>query len=92
MGFFTKSNPATPPRVPTDTVLPASLWDNRGIGHTWCLHYCYRFNDVLDPGELRISLERLMQLGEWRRLGARMRLNVSHSFSAFEGEDPDQGE
>ena len=67
-----------PPTVLTDTVLPVSLWDDRDIGRTWCLHYCYRFNDVLDPNELRSSLERLMQMGEWRRLGARIRRNVSY--------------
>ncbi|OJI95806.1 hypothetical protein ASPVEDRAFT_77587 [Aspergillus versicolor CBS 583.65] len=75
MGFFTTDKPVAPPRVPTDTVLPVSLWDSANIRRKWCLHYCFRFNDVLDPGELHNSLERLMQIGEWRRLGARIRMN-----------------
>lgn len=55
------------------------MWDSGNVGRKYCLHYCFRFNDVLDPGELRKSFERLMQLAAWRKLGARIRMNVSYS-------------
>lgn len=47
-------------------------WMNRGIALEFTLH----FDDVLDPEHLRRSLERLMEIGEWKKLGARLRLNV----------------
>ncbi|RLL97470.1 hypothetical protein CFD26_105747 [Aspergillus turcosus] len=34
-----------------------------------------RFEDVLDIGKLQAAWERLLQLGEWRKLGARLRKN-----------------
>ncbi|KAI7198592.1 hypothetical protein KC316_g3977 [Hortaea werneckii] len=38
-------------------------------------HFFSRFDDVLDPEKLRKALERLLQIGGWRKLGARLRLN-----------------
>src|ERR1700733_14812736 len=38
----------------------------------------YRFDDVLDLEKLRPSLVQLMQIGNWRKVGARLRRNVVH--------------
>lgn len=58
------------------TVIPLhskdDTWMNRGIVLEFTLH----FDDVLDPGHLHRSLARLMEIGEWKKLGARLHLNV----------------
>ncbi len=36
-----------------------------------------RFDDVMDPENLRMSLSRLLEIGDWKKLGARLRMNVS---------------
>jgi hypothetical protein len=48
------------------------LDDNKtlhGIIITWLLH----FNDVLDPALLHTSLCRLLEIGDWRKVGGRLR-------------------
>lgn len=35
-----------------------------------------RFDDVLDHEKMRLALVRLVELGNWRKLGARLRMNV----------------
>jgi hypothetical protein len=47
-------------------------WKNRGIALEFTLH----FDHVLDSDRLRYSLQRLLEIGEWKKLGARLRLNV----------------
>lgn len=76
MGFLSKSKPSRPERVPTDTVVPLSFADDQPHARAICLHHTCRFDDVLDIEALRLSLERLLELDGWRRLGARLRLNV----------------
>ncbi len=44
----------------------------RGIVVTWTL----RFNDVLDPEKLHASLSRLLEIGDWRKVGGRLRKKV----------------
>jgi hypothetical protein len=66
-----------PPAVVGDDIYPAHMLDDtktlRGIVVTWTL----RFNDVLDPEKLHSSLSKLLELGDWKKVGGRMRLNVS---------------
>jgi hypothetical protein len=62
--------------VPEDVYPVFTLDDNetlRGIVVTWTL----RFNDVLDADKLHKSLWRLLEIGDWRKLGGRLRLNAS---------------
>jgi hypothetical protein len=60
-----------------DEVYPVHTLDDtktfRNIIITWTL--C--FNDVLDTDKLQSSLARLLESGDWRKLGGRLRLNVS---------------
>jgi hypothetical protein len=61
----------------TDHVYPTHMLDDnptlRGIVLTWTM--C--FNDVLDPDKLYVALSRLLEIGDWRKLGGRLRLKVS---------------
>lgn len=69
--------PAAPPLVETDEVYPLHMLDDtptlRGIVVTWTL----RFDDVLDADALHVALSRLLDIGDWRKLGGRLRLDVS---------------
>ncbi|KAH8172603.1 BCL5p [Sarocladium implicatum] len=64
-----------PARVDTDDIYPLHLLDDtktlRGIVVTWTL----RFDDVLSPDRLHNSLSRLLNIGDWKKLGGRLRLN-----------------
>lgn len=63
-------------RDETDDVYPLHMLDDtktlRGIAVTWVL----RFNDVLDPDRLHASLSRLLEIGDWRKVGGRLRLGA----------------
>jgi len=81
--FKKQSSPAvdaTPTPYADDDVLPVHTLDDtktfRSIIITWTL--C--FNDVLDADRLRSSLAKLLENGDWRKLGGRLRLNVSGIF------------
>lgn len=70
-----------PPAVESDDIYPVHMLDDtktlRDIVVTWTL----RFNDVLDADNLYASLSRLLEIGDWRKVGGRLRLKVSFSFS-----------
>jgi hypothetical protein len=61
-----------------DDIYPVHVLDGsktlRGIVVTWTL--C--FNDVLDADKLRISLTKLLGMGDWRKVGGRLRLKVCY--------------
>ncbi|KAK3940297.1 hypothetical protein QBC46DRAFT_385795 [Diplogelasinospora grovesii] len=64
-----------PPRVPTDDVLPARFFDDSPVVKAVVMRWMVRFDDVFDAEHLRRSLARLLEMGSWRRLGGRFRLN-----------------
>ncbi|KAK7428450.1 hypothetical protein QQZ08_005069 [Neonectria magnoliae] len=72
--FGTAPARTSPPPVETDDVYPVHMLDDtgslRGIVVTWTL----RFNDVLDADKLHASLSRLLDIGDWRKVGGRLRL------------------
>jgi hypothetical protein len=75
-----------PPRIESDDVYPVHKLDDtktlRNIVVTWTL--C--FNDVLDADMLYGSLSRLLEIGDWRKVGGRLRLRVgvpSHILPIF---------
>ncbi|TVY80892.1 Transcriptional regulator sdnM, partial [Lachnellula suecica] len=63
-----------PAKVATDDIYPVHMLDDtktlRGIVVAWT----FRFNDVLDPEKLHGSLARLLEIGDWRKVGGRLRL------------------
>jgi hypothetical protein len=76
MGLF-KAAHKPPAAVSTDTVIPGHFFDDNSINRSVLLYITLRFDHVLDPERLRHGLESLMQIGDWRKLGARVRLTVS---------------
>jgi len=76
VSFFQTARPARPLQIPTDTVVPVHYFDDNAINRSVLLYLTLRFDKVLDPDRLRLALERLMELGEWRKLGARVRMTV----------------
>ncbi|KAI7359400.1 hypothetical protein KC320_g409 [Hortaea werneckii] len=74
--FRSKPKPRTPPKVPSDEVIPLHYLDDQFYTRALVLHFFSRFDDVLDPEKLRQALDRLLHIGGWRKLGARLRLNV----------------
>ena len=73
---------AAPARVPTDAVIPFNFFDDTPLWRAFILYSMFVFDDVLDPQKLRYSLEALAQREGWRKLGARLRLNVRQFYQA----------
>ena len=57
-------------------MIPARFWDTNDVIQKLVMEFTYRFDDVLDAEKLKSSLERLMEIGEWKNLGARFKKNV----------------
>lgn len=66
-----------PSRVPTDEVLPMHHFDDDSTNRSIILAWTLRFNDVLDAGKLHDGLARLLEIGDWRKLGGRIRKGAS---------------
>lgn len=88
MGFFF-SKPAAPAKVPTDIVLPFHYFDHQELYRAVRLQISFCFNDVLDAEKLRSTFARLLEMDGWRKLGARLRLNVSSSYERSLAVRPD---
>ncbi|KAI4859917.1 hypothetical protein F4820DRAFT_466218 [Hypoxylon rubiginosum] len=65
----------TPLTIATDTVVPLHRFDDTPLTRKVIVEFTMRFDDVLDPDKLRLSLEKLLSRRDWRKLGARLRLN-----------------
>lgn len=76
MSLFAKTKPARQHADPSDTVIPLYDFDDNAIYRNVLLYITLRFDEVLDPEKLRHSLERLMEIGDWRKLAARVRKTV----------------
>ncbi|RGP69586.1 chloramphenicol acetyltransferaselike domain [Fusarium sporotrichioides] len=59
-----------------DDVYPATLLDDTKAQRDMILHWTFHFNDVLDAEKLRTSLATLLEIGDWRKLGGRYRINA----------------
>jgi hypothetical protein len=59
--------------VPTDTIVPFHFYDNVKHTNGLCFDFTFRFDDVLDGEKLRVALLRLLEIGGWQKLGARIR-------------------
>lgn len=75
MGLFSSKQTAPSP-VATDRVIPFRFIDDFIYTRGLCLDISLRFDDVLDAEKLRESLDVLLNRDGWRKLGARLRLNV----------------
>ncbi|OJJ47738.1 hypothetical protein ASPZODRAFT_15186 [Penicilliopsis zonata CBS 506.65] len=63
--------------VETGHVFPVHFIDRGGLIGTSIMSYTLRFNDVLDPEKLHSSLVELLKIGDWKKLGGRLRRNES---------------
>ncbi|VUC29898.1 unnamed protein product [Clonostachys rosea] len=61
------------PTVDTDEVFPLYFLDNLQAGRVLVLSQTLKFDDVLDPEKLHDGLRKLIQHGDWRKLGGRLR-------------------
>lgn len=61
-----------------DEVVPFRFLDQTGVLPKIVMEMTYCFDDVLDAEKLKASLERLLEIGEWRSLGARFRKKCSY--------------
>ncbi|CAG8909342.1 unnamed protein product [Penicillium egyptiacum] len=82
--FKSQRVPAT---VPTDKIVPISDID---YVCDQTMELILRFDDVLDPEMLRQSLERLLEIGNWRKLGARVRPKGDPAERKFEYHIPEK--
>ncbi|KAK3209909.1 hypothetical protein GRF29_44g1037238 [Pseudopithomyces chartarum] len=62
--------------VTGDKIFPLRFMDSSEVFTKIALDFTLRFDDVLDPEKLRLSLERLVQIGNWHQIGARYRKNA----------------
>lgn len=72
-----KRKAAAPERIPSDEVISLHWLDDNAIFRNSILNLLMTFDGVLDPERLRQSLAQLASRRDgWRKLGARLRLNV----------------
>ncbi len=62
--------------VKTDDVFPVHFIDQAGLIRESIINYTFQFNDVLDAEKLHDSLVSLLRIGDWKKLGGRLRLDV----------------
>lgn len=75
--FFGWTKPLPPARVPTDEVLPMFDFDARPQVRNIIIGWTLRFDDILDADRLGVALCQLLEIGDWRKLGGRLRRRVS---------------
>lgn len=68
--------PKSPQRVATDDVYPIHIFDESDTIREAILVWTLQFNDVLNPVLLQRSLKELLEIGDWRKFGGRIRLKV----------------
>lgn len=76
-----RSEPQRPPRVPSDEIFPVFDFDARPQVRDIIIGWTLRFDDILDADALNGALSRLLEIGDWRKLGGRLRKNVSQKRS-----------
>lgn len=76
------SGPVAPERVPTDTVIPLNNYDDTYANRSLAFDFHMQFAEVLDAERLSGALWRLLEKPGWRKLGARLRMNVRNGARA----------
>ena len=56
-----------------DTIVPFHLLDGHKSLQPFVADLTWRFDDVLDPQKLEAALTRLLEIGDWKKLGGRVR-------------------
>ncbi|KAL3481524.1 hypothetical protein BJX99DRAFT_253448 [Aspergillus californicus] len=71
--FFRGPARTQPAQVETDDVYPVHMLDGSKTFRDIVIVWTMCFNDVLDADKLHVSLSRLLEIGDWRKLGGRLR-------------------
>lgn len=71
-----RSKSVGPELVPTDIVIPLFHRDDTRTNKNIMLEFTMKFDDVMDAEKLSGALWKLLERPGWRKLGARLRLNV----------------
>ncbi|KAJ5959250.1 Transferase [Penicillium vulpinum] len=71
------SPPTQAASSPLDTIIPFHFWDDVPQNRELCMNVTLRFDRKLDSERLYNSLTRLLEIDNWRKLGARLRLDNS---------------
>lgn len=66
-----------PPTVEGDRIVRMHLFDDTTVNNNVILSVTLCFDKVLDSNRIHSALVRLMHIGEWRKLGGRLRRHVS---------------
>lgn len=66
-----------PTLVASDEVYPLHMLDDTKTYRNIVVSWTLRFNDVLDATRLQASLSKLLEIGDWKKLGGRLRLQVN---------------
>lgn len=75
--IFGGGKPQRPAVIPTDEILPVHDFDARPQVRDIIIGWTLRFDDILDGDKLNVALSRLLEIGDWRKLGGRLRQRVS---------------
>lgn len=75
--IFGGGKPQRPAPIPTDEVVPMYDFDARPQVRDIIIGWTLRFDDILDADKLNVALSRLLEIGNWRKLGGRLRERVS---------------
>lgn len=59
-----------------EEIYPIHTMDDSKVNHCF-VSWTMRFNDVLDPAKLNGALCTLLEIGDWKKLGGRLRFKVS---------------
>jgi hypothetical protein len=73
------TKPMAPEHVPTDEIIPLFPHDDTVSNRAIALDFTMVFDNVLDAEKLSGALWKLLERPGWRKLGARLRLNVRQS-------------
>jgi hypothetical protein len=72
--------PTTPSLNENDDVYPVHTLDDTKTLRRLLLAWTICFNDALDAHKLRCALAKLLDIGDWRKVGGRLALKVKPSF------------
>ncbi|KAF2501535.1 hypothetical protein BU16DRAFT_599526 [Lophium mytilinum] len=67
-------NPTPPAKSDNDDIYPVHMLDDTKTLRNIVVTSTLRFNDVLDAEKLHDSLSQLLEIGDWRKVGGRLRL------------------
>jgi hypothetical protein len=68
--------PVAPERIPMDEVIPLFDHDDNPTNRGIALEFSMIFHEVLDADKLSGALWKLLEKPGWKKLGARLRVNV----------------